>query len=132
MAEFRCCLNTPPPGPWKAGVNDTADPPMVNAMVRIQTGLSYSTPLREFISYLNAGVNIDSRTMLGGDLTRCMLANAAHRLTLLTEGIDPAPWRTRSQRLRDAWAIIKGRAVAIHVTGTVYDTWRERPPQEGE
>lgn len=110
-----CCLNTPDPGPWKAGVDDAADPAMINAMHRIRDNLSYRTPIHEFIKQLHAAVQIDNRTRLGHDIQRCLLSNAAHRLTLLAERIDPAPWRTTRDRLIDAWAVFRGRAVAIHV-----------------
>lgn len=125
---WQCCLNTPDPGPWQAGVDDGADPQMVDAMHSIRDNLSYSTPIFDFIGQLNSAVHLDSRTRLGGDLQRCLLSNAAHRLTLLSQKIDPAPWRSLRQCIKDAWAVFKGRAVAIHVRGTVYEDWR--PAQE--
>ena len=121
---FYCCLNTPDPGPWQAGVDDSADTEMVGTMHTIQNNLSYRTPVFEFIGKLRMAAQIDNRTLLGRDIQRCLLSNAAHRLTLLAEKIDPAPWRTLKERLRDAWAVFNGRAVAIHVRGTVYDSWR--------
>lgn len=124
---FRCRLNTPDPGSWQAGVDDAASPEMIGVMHGIRDNLSYRTPVEVFIEQLRAAVQIDSRTMLGGDIQRCLLSNAAHRLTLLTRNIDPAPWRTMRDRLSDAWAVIRGRAVAIHVTGSVYDDWRPTP-----
>ena len=118
---WKCCLNTPDPGPWRAGVDDGADPQMVDRMHWIRDNLSYSTPLLTFIKQLQSAVHIDSRTLLGGDIQRCLLSNAAHRLTLLSENIDPAPWRSVRTSIKDAWAVLKGRAVAIYVRGTVYD-----------
>lgn len=121
-----CCLNTPDPGPWQAGVDDAADPQMIGDMHNIRDNLSYSTPIFDFVLKLRAAVHIDNRTRLGNDIQRCLLANAAHRLTLLTQNIDPQPWRTWRERIRDAWAVYRGSAVAIHVRGTVYDKWEPR------
>lgn len=121
---WHCCLNTPDPGPWQAGVDDGADPQMIDKMHSIRDNLSYSTPIFDFIQQLRSAVHLDSRTRLGGDLQRCLLSNAAHRLTLLSQKIDPAPWRSLGQSIKDAWAVFKGRAVALHVRGTVYDDWR--------
>jgi hypothetical protein len=122
---FNCCLNTPEPGEWRAGVDDSASEEMVETMNGIRDNLSYRTPILDFIKQLQAAVQIDNRTLLGRDIQRCLLSNAAHRLTLLAEKIDPAPWRTPRDRIKDAWAVFKGRAVAIHIRGTVYDKdWR--------
>lgn len=118
---FRCCLNTTDPGPWTAGVDDSADPEMVSAMHNITLNLSNDTALPDYIKKLRAAVNIDSRTRLGGDIQRCLLSGAADRLLLMSKNIDPWPWQSRRQRWRDAWDVFMGRAVAIRVTGTVYD-----------
>jgi hypothetical protein len=112
---MRCCLTTPDPGSWKAGADDTADPRMVGAMHGIRDRLSYSMPIGDLIWALKASVQIDSRTMLGGDIQRCLLSNAAHRLEILAEGKDPAPWRTLRDRIKDAWAVIWRRAVCVYV-----------------
>ena len=120
---FWCCLNTPDPAPWQAGVDDSADADHVGMMHGIRDNLSYRTPIFDFIRQLRAAVQVDNRTLLGRDIQRCLLSNAAHRLTLLAEKIDPAPWRSRQERLHDAWAVFKGRAVAVHVRGTVYENW---------
>jgi hypothetical protein len=103
---------------------------MVGVMHGIRDNLSHSTPIFEFIRQLQAAVQIDNRTLLGRDIQRCLLSNAAHRLTLLAENIDPAPWRTLRDRFHDAWAVFKSRAVAVHVRGTVYDDWR--PAQKND
>jgi hypothetical protein len=110
-------LTTPDPGPWKAGVDDGAEDSMINRMHSIRDKLSHNMPLDDFIWALKAGVNIDSRTMLGGDITRCLLSNAAHRLAIMGKQIDPdAIWRGRGwPRLKDAWAVYRGRAVVIHI-----------------
>lgn len=110
---FRCCLTTSDPGPWTAGVDDSADPEMVRAMHTIRDRLSHNTPLRDLIWALKASVNIDSRTRLGGDIQRCLLSNAAHRLQTLGEGVDPAPWRSLRDRIADAWAVLRRRGVCI-------------------
>src|SRR6202043_2229582 len=106
-------LTTPDPGKWKAGVDDTADPEMIRIMHKITERLSYQMPVRDLIWALKASVNVDSRTMLGGDIQRCLLSNAAHRLELLSEHVDPAPWLGWRYRLRDAWAVIRRRGVCI-------------------
>lgn len=129
---FWCCLNTPDPGPWKAGVFDAADPEMIRVMHGIRDNLSRSTPIYLFIKQLKTAVQIDSRTRLGHDIQRCLLSNAADRLTLLVEHIDPAPWARLRDRIRDAWAVIRCRAVATHIRGSVYDDWRPSLPPAGE
>lgn len=114
---FRCCMTTPDPGPWTAGKNDSADPSMIKQMHNIRDRLSYKMPLDDFIWTLKASAQIDSRTMLGGDLQRCLLHNAAHHLEILAKQIDPdAIWRTRGwPRLADAWAVFCGRAVVTYI-----------------
>lgn len=113
----RCCLTTPTPGRWTAGVDDTADDYMVNRMIDIRDKLSNKMPLGDFIWALQAAINIDDRTMLGHDIRTCLLSNAAHRLAILAAGIDPDRiWRARGwARLGDAWAVFRGRAVPIYV-----------------
>lgn len=111
----RCCLTTPDPGKWTAGVDNTADPGMISAMHNIREHLSYQMPLNELVWALRASVQIDSRTMLGGDIQRCLLSNAADRLDILGRFVDPAPWATLSMRLRDAWAVVRGRAVCVYL-----------------
>lgn len=108
-------LQTPDPGPWKAGVDDTADPAMVKAMHKVRDTLSYDMPISDLIWALKASAQIDNRTTLGRDIQRCLLSNAAHRLEILAEGKDPAPWRTLRARLKDAWAIVQRRAFCIRV-----------------
>lgn len=113
----RCCLLTPDPDVWTAGKDDSADPPMIRRMHNVRDRLNHSTPIDEFIQMLRMAVGIDSRTMLGGDIQRCLLSNAAHRLEILAKGIDPdAIWRrTGFARFWDAWAVFKGRAVVIYI-----------------
>lgn len=115
-----CCLNTPEPGPWTAGVDDAADPRMIRSMREIRDKLSHKMPLDDFIRAVKASMQIDSRTMLGGDIQRCLLANAAHRLAILGKQIDPeAAWRPRGlARLKDAWAVFRGRAVVTYIKGS--------------
>lgn len=116
MSGMRCCLFTPDPGPWKAGVDDCADPQMINAMHNIRGRLSYRMPIGDLIWALRASVQIDSRARLGGDIQRCLLDNAVHRLEILAEGKDPVPWNTLRGRIRDAWAVIQQRAVCVYVS----------------
>lgn len=109
-----CCRSTPLPAPWTAGVDDSADRPMVMNITAIAGNLNYETPLWEFILMLEAAVGIDSRTRLGGDIQRCLLTNAAARLRLLGEKIEPHPWtNTLRWRIRDAWAVLCRRSIAI-------------------
>ena len=96
-----------------AGVDDGADPDMVKALHRITERLSYKMPIRDLIWALDAAAQIDSRTRLGGDIQRCLLSNAAHRLRILAEGVDPAPWRSLRDRVADCWMIIRRRGVCV-------------------
>jgi hypothetical protein len=88
---------------------------MIVRMHKIRDTLSYKMPISDLIRALKTSIQIDSRTMLGGDIQRCLLANAAHRLEILAEGKDPAPWRTLRDRIKDAWAIIQRRAICVRV-----------------
>lgn len=116
MSSFRCCLTTDDPGPWKAGVNDTADPNMIHAMHRIRDRLSNQMPIGDLIWVLEAAVQIDSRTTLGGDIQRCLLWNAAARLKAIGLHKNPWPWSPLSQRIKDAWAIIRRNGVCIRTS----------------
>lgn len=112
----RCCLTTPDPGEWKAGVDDSADPAMIERMRGITSRLSYRMPIWELIWVLKAASNIDSRTRLGGDIQRCLLSNAAYRLEILALQIDPTQsWKKTRDRIKDAWAVYRGRAAAIYI-----------------
>ena len=127
--QMQCCLNTPRPGPWAAGVDDAADPAMVNSMERIRSNLSHRTPLPDFIWMLKAAVQIDNRTLLGHDIQRCLLSNAADRLEILyasgrlSNPDDPnvkhvrwwLSWGYFNGKAKDAWAVFRRRAVAIYV-----------------
>ena len=111
----RCCLTTPEPGAWTAGVDDTADPGMIKHMKDITSRLNYRMPIWELIWALRAAVNIDSRTRMGGDIQRCLLSNAAAKLEVLALQIEPSNrWKTKRDFIRDAWAVYRGRAVAIY------------------
>jgi len=116
--EPRCCLTTPDPGKWTAGVDDGADLGMIQQMHDIRDKLSFKMPLDDFIWALKSAVHIDSRTMLGGDIQRCLLSNAAHRLEIMGNRTDPdATWNMPKSkyRLKDAWAVWKGRAAVVYV-----------------
>jgi hypothetical protein len=78
-------------------------------------------PIAVFIKQLEAAAQLDSRTELGGDIQRCLMWGAHYRLKLLVEKVDPAPWRSTWTKIRDAWAVLKNRAVAVHVIGSVLD-----------
>lgn len=112
----RCCLTTPDPGEWKAGVDDTADECMKRRMHDIISTLNYRMPIEDLIWALQASINIDSRTMMGGDIQRCLLSNAAHRLEILALQIEPSQqWKRTRDRIGDAWAVLRGRAAAIYL-----------------
>lgn len=129
----RCCLTTPDPGKWQAGVDDGADPGMIKAMHNIRDRLSHRMPLNDLIWALKAAVQIDSRTRLGHDIQRCLLSNAADRLEFIyatTPGLHPDPktlehvrwlvsWRYFNGKVRDAWAVFRRRAVALYVNPTL-------------
>lgn len=115
MTVPRCCLTTPDPGSWKAGVDDGASPDMIRVMHSIRNKLSYRMPIRDFVWALRASVQIDSRTMLGGDIQRCLLSNAADRIEVLALHKDPLPWLRPLDRIRDAWAVLQRRAVVVYV-----------------
>lgn len=111
----RCCLTTPEPGAWTAGIDDTADPGMINRMRDIIKRLNYRMPIWELIWVIKAAVNIDSRTQMGGDIQRCLLSNAAYRLEILALQIEPSQsWKKRRDIIKDAWAVLRGQAVAIY------------------
>lgn len=116
------------PKPWKAGVDDSADPQMVDAMHGIADRLSHRTPMGEFIRMLNAAVQIDSRTRLGADIQRCLLSNAADRLEYMFDSYCPlqdmklheqAVWKLSwgyfNTKFKDAWAVWRRKAVALYV-----------------
>ena len=84
--------------------------------------LSYRTPVPRLIRMLRQmGSCGDLRVLVNQDITRALLHNAADRLKLISENIDPRPWRTRRQRLSDAWDVYRQRAVALRVKGSVFD-----------
>jgi hypothetical protein len=116
------------PQSWKAGVDDSADPEMIARMHDIAGRLSHRTPMGEFIRMLNAAVHVDSRTRLGHDIQRCLLSNAADRLEFMFASYCPLQdakleeharwcmsWGYFNQKLRDAWAVFRKRAVALYV-----------------
>ncbi len=116
------------PQSWKAGVDDSADPPMITSMHSIAGRLSHRTPMGEFIRMLRAAVQIDNRTLLGNDIQRCLLSNAADRLEFMfasyCPSVDPkidarvmwyVSWRYFNAKLKDAWAVFRKRAVALYV-----------------
>lgn len=84
--------------------------------------LSYQTPIPRIITMLRyMGSMADLRIPYNRDIARALMHAAADRLMTLTTNVDPRPWRTRKDRLRDAWGVYCQRAVAIHVTSSVYD-----------
>ncbi len=85
--------------------------------------------MAEFIWMLKAAVQIDSRTLLGHDLQRCLLSNAADRLEAIcasTPSLQPdakvidhvrwwSSWGYFNGKTRDAWAVFRRRAIALYV-----------------
>lgn len=108
-----CCRDVPRPKPWAAGVDDTADPYMVARMENIASRLSAETPLAEFIKLLRVGVQIDGRTMLGYHLQACLMHNAADRLDILANDVNPRIWESWRDRVRQAWLVLCGRAAIV-------------------
>ena len=117
-----CCHAANPPGPWKAGVDDAADPKMIRLMTDIASKISYRTPLSEHVKFCKWTVSsVDTRTRMGDSITRCLLANSAAFIQVLMFHVNPWPWQSWRERVRDAWYVYKRKAVAIYVTRTVYD-----------
>ena len=112
---FKCCMNTPDPGPWKAGVDDGADPPMIDLMHKIRGKICNNMTTDDLIWELKAAVQIDSRTRLGRDIQRCLLSIAADRLTIIEKNADPYSWHSFHDRLRDAKAVFDRRAVCVYI-----------------
>lgn len=116
------------PKPWKAGVDDSADPQMIEAMHNIAGRLSHRTPMGEFVRMLRAGMQLDSRTNLGWHIQTALLANAADRLEYMFDSYCPlqdiklheeAVWKLPggyfNTKLKDAWAVWRRKAVALYV-----------------
>jgi len=88
----------------------------------IEQDLDYRTPIPDLIKKMKqSGSSVDLRELRGRDLTRCLLHNGAEKLELLYRRVNTRPWNNWRQRLRDGWAVFQGRALAIYVSGTVYD-----------
>lgn len=131
---MRCCLTTPDPGRWQAGVDNGADPEHTAVMHRIRDSLSYRMPIGDLIVALESSIQIDSRTELGGDIQRCLLSNAAERLTKFACKVEPMPWLTWRDRLRDAWAVFCRRAVVVYVSDKPMgwdDLWNNKRKLKG-
>jgi hypothetical protein len=116
------------PQPWKAGVDDSADPSMIEAMHDIAGRLSHRTPMGEFIRMCRASAHLDQRTRLGYHIQCAILANAADRLEFMFDSYCPLQdlklheevvwklsWGYFNTKLRDAWAVFRRKAVALYV-----------------
>lgn len=116
------------PKPWKAGVDDSADPEMIAAMHDIAGRLSHRTPMGEFIRMCRASAHLDQRTRLGYHIQCAILGNAADRLEFMFASYCPLQdieleknvrwymqWGYFNSKFRDAWAVFKRRAVALYV-----------------
>ena len=113
---FQCCREIADPGKWTAGKDDTADPYMIDRMHNILDKLSFTMPLDTFIKVVKQSVHLDGRTKLGWQIQVCLLWNAVHRLEILSKQIDPdAIWKRPKDRIKDAWAVYRGKAVVIYV-----------------
>lgn len=113
MPPVCCCKDTPDPGPWKAGVDDSADPAMVRKMHAVRDRLSNQMSNEDLIWMCRASAGLDQRTRLGYHIQCCVLHNAASRIELLANGTDPNPYGYFRDRLQSAWAVLTGRAAAI-------------------
>jgi hypothetical protein len=92
----------------------------------IETDLDYRTAIPDLVKKMKAAASsVDLRDIHGRDLCRCLLHNGAEKLDLLFRQIDTRPWNTWPQRLTDAYAVFRGRALAIYVTQTVFDDWKK-------
>lgn len=83
--------------------------------------LSYRTPLPKLAKMMRAMAGSDLRVLSNQDITRALLHNGADKIETFALELDTRPWRTFRQRVRDAWDVFRERAVAVHVTKTVYD-----------
>lgn len=110
-----CCLRISAPGLWKAGIDDSADPDMVERMRRVTTRLSHNMSTDDLAWMCRASAALDQRTRLGYHIQCCVLHNAASRLELLSKGKDPMPWSHWFNRLRSGWEVFRGRAFAIGI-----------------
>jgi hypothetical protein len=108
-----CCKETSDPGPWKAGVDDGADPPMVNRMHAVRDQLSHAMSDDDLIWICRASAGLDQRTRLGYHIQCCVLFNAAARLALLSKGENPYPRSPLRYRISRAWLVLTGRASAV-------------------
>lgn len=111
-----CCKTTPDPGPWKAGVDDAADPEMVARMHRVRDRLSHQMSTDDLIWMMRASAGLDQRTRLGYHIQCCVLHNAASRMELLAKSKDPMPWRNWLGRIGDAWEVFRGRGVLVRTS----------------
>jgi hypothetical protein len=85
-------------------------------MHEIINTLNYRMPIEDLIWALESSIHIDSRTRMGGDIQRCLLSNAAHRLNILALQIEPSQqWKRARDRIQDAWAVLDGRAAVIYL-----------------
>lgn len=108
-----CCKTTPDPGPWKAGVDDAADPEMIARMHAVRDRLNVNMSNEDLIWVLKASAQLDQRTRLGYHIQCCVIWNATHRLELLAKGVDPNPWSGLRARISAAWEIIRRRGVLV-------------------
>jgi hypothetical protein len=115
-----CCKDTPDPGPWKAGVDDSAEPGMVKRMHEVRDRLRNDMSNDDLIWMCRTSASLDQRTRLGYHIQCCVLHNAASRLELLAKGRDPNPYGLFGHRIAQAWAVLSGRASAI-----LHDNLRE-------
>lgn len=90
MPPVCCCKDTPDPGPWKAGVDDGADPDMVRKMHAVRDRLSNQMSNEDLIWMCRASAGLDQRTRLGYHIQCCVLHNAASRIELLANGAEAA------------------------------------------
>lgn len=115
------------PQPWKAGVDDSADPAMIDNMHYVLNNLSHKTTVPDLIRLARMSAGLDQRTRLGYHVQCATLHNLADRLEVIyasLPGADPAviahvkwymSWGYFNGKAKDAWAVFRRRAVALYV-----------------
>jgi hypothetical protein len=115
------------PQPWKAGVDDSADPEMIARMHYVLDNLSHKTTVPDLIHLARMSAQLDQRTRLGYHVQCALLANVADRLEVIYASLpeaDPAVvahvkwymnWGYFNGKAKDAWAVFQRRAIALYV-----------------
>lgn len=117
----------PDPGPWTAGIDDTADPKMIANMHYVLNNLSHKTTVPDLIKLARMSAGLDQRTRLGYHVQCALLANVADRLEVMYASLPDADlavvehvrwymsWGYFNGKIKDAWAVYKRRAIALYI-----------------